>query len=424
MNPPTPSTRWALAGLSLSMLLSSLGTSIANVALPTLMDVFDATFQQVQWIVLAYLVAITSSIVGAGRLGDRMGRRRLLLAGLLVFTLASVVAGVAHALWLVIVARVAQGLGAAAMMALTVAFVSDLLPKNKTGSAMGLLGTMSAIGTVLGPALGGFLIDSLGWRAIFFTNVPLGVVAVVLAHRHLPDDRSTLAVARGCSPLMDLAMFRASPLGSSLIANLLVCMVLMATLVVGPFYLSLALRLDTSLVGLVMSIGPIGAALMGIPAGRLVDRFGARRMAQLGLGGIAIGSIVLSAMSEALGIPGYVAPIVVITVNYALFQAANNTAVMQDVGPDQRGVVSGMLNLSRNLGLIMGTSAMGTVFALASGTSDITAAPPEAIAAGMRVTFMVAAMLLAVAFVVVRKPHSSSTTTTATSKNHSGTYGR
>jgi MFS family permease len=183
------SVRWALASLSLSMLLSSLGTSIANVALPTLARAFTASFQEVQWIVLAYLLAITTLIVSVGRLGDTMGRRRLLLAGIALFTMASVLCGVAPALWMLIAARTAQGLGAAVMMALTLAFVGETVPKERTGSAMGLLGTMSAIGTALGPSLGGVLIAALGWRAIFLVKVPLGIVALLLAHRHLPAGR-------------------------------------------------------------------------------------------------------------------------------------------------------------------------------------------------------------------------------------------
>ena len=111
-----PSLRWALSSLSLSMLLSSLGTSVANVALPTLAQAFTASYQQVQWIVLAYLLAITTLIVSVGRLGDITGRRRLLLAGITLFTVASVVCGFAPTLWLLIAARAAQGLGAAVMM--------------------------------------------------------------------------------------------------------------------------------------------------------------------------------------------------------------------------------------------------------------------------------------------------------------------
>ncbi len=158
-------------------------------ALPTLAQAFNASFQEVQWIVLAYLLAITTLIVSVGRLGDIIGRRRLLLAGIFLFTVASVLCGVAPTLWLLIAARAAQGLGAAIMMALTMAFVGETVPKARTGSAMGLLGTMSAIGTALGPSLGGVLIAGLGWRAIFLVNVPLGILTFLLAHRYLPVDR-------------------------------------------------------------------------------------------------------------------------------------------------------------------------------------------------------------------------------------------
>ena len=184
------------------MLLASLGTSSANVALPTLADAFDASFPAVQWIVLAYLLAITTAIVSVGRLGDITGRRRLLVAGTALFTGASVTCGLAPGLPVLIASRAAQGLGAAIMLALTMAFVGDAVPKERTGRAMGLLGTTSAIGTALGPSLGGVLIAGPGWRAIFLVNLPLGVLAVVLARRHLPADRATLAYFLCASPAM------------------------------------------------------------------------------------------------------------------------------------------------------------------------------------------------------------------------------
>jgi len=188
--------RWAMASLSLSMLLSSLGTSIANVALPTLTQSFEASFQAVQWVVLAYLLAITSTIVGVGRLGDVIGRRRLLLVGIAVFTVASVLCSAAPDLGWLIAARALQGIGAAIMMALTMALVGEAIPKERTGSAMGLLGTMSAVGTALGPTLGGVLIAVGGWQAIFLIKLPLGVAALLLALRALPADAPSTGAPR------------------------------------------------------------------------------------------------------------------------------------------------------------------------------------------------------------------------------------
>jgi MFS family permease len=225
-----------------------------------------------------------------------------------------------------------------------------------------------------------------------------------------------LAEARVASPLIRLAMFRDPVLSASLTMSMLVSTVMMATLVVGPFYLARALGLNAAIVGLVLSVGPLVAALTGVPAGRIADRFGAQGMTIVGLAGIAAGCFTLFMLPATLGIPGYVAPIVVTTVGYALFQTANNTSVMADIRPNQRGVISGMLNLSRNLGLITGASVMGAVFALASATNDLSTASPDAVATGMRITFLVAAILIVVALALsvasralaIRKTSSSS----------------
>lgn len=447
------SQRGAMASLSLAMLLSSLGTSIANVALPTLAQSFDATFQSVQWVVLAYLLAITCTIVGVGRLGDVIGRRRLMLAGIGVFTLASVLCSVAPSLAWLIAARALQGLGAAIMMALTMALVGEAIPKERTGRAMGLLGTLSAVGTALGPTLGGLLIAAGGWQAVFLVNVPLGVVSFLLARRSLPADARPAASARppfdtpgvvvlaltlaayalamtlgkgqfgplngvlllaamaGAglfvrlesrvqAPLIRLAMFRQRVLSAGFVMSALVTTVVMATLVVGPFYLASAFALDAARVGLVMSCGPLVAALSGVPAGRLVDRLGAQRMTLAGLCMMAVGAFVLPVLSSRLAVPGYVGALAIITSGFALFQAANNTAVMTASSADQRGLVSGLLNLSRNLGLITGASFMGAVFAFGAATSDFKTLAPQAAASGLTVTFAVAGGFVVAALLV------------------------
>lgn len=455
-----------LAALSLSMLLSSLGTSIANVGLPSMAHAFHASFQGVQWIVLAYLLAITTLVVGAGRLGDVLGRRRLLLAGLTLFTIASVLCGMAVTLGQLIAARAVQGVGAAIMMALTHAIISEAVPSTRTGSAMGLLGTMSAVGTAVGPSIGGLLIAWLNWRALFLLNVPLGIAALVLAYRHLPDTSATLATAsdahgaprsgldvagttvltltlaayamavtsgRGhfglinvllllaaaagfglllyvesvaASPLIHVSMFRDRVLRSSLARNALVSTVMMSTLVVGPFYLSRSLALSATAVGFAMSVGPIVTALIGVPSGRIADRLGAPRMTLVGLAGIATGSLLLTTLPASLGLPGYLSAIAIMTASYGLFQTANNTVVMSGAGASRRGVTSGMLNLSRNLGLITGASVMGAAFALTSGSPDLTRANAIAVRTGMRGTYALAAILIVAALAIGTRDES------------------
>jgi len=186
----------------------------------------------------------------------------------------------------------------------------------------------------------------------------------------------------------------------SIVSPCLVQHFLKSCRLVGPFYLSLALGLDAAKVGLVLSAGPLVAALTAVPAGRFADRFGAQRMSVVGLIAMAAGSAMLSMIPARLGIPGFIAPIVVITGGYSLFQTANNTAIMTGILPDQRGVISGILNLSRNLGRITGASVMGAVYTLTSATSNITMARPEAVATGMRTTFAVGAVLIVVALAI------------------------
>ncbi|WP_339538746.1 MFS transporter [Pseudomonas sp. RA_15y_Pfl2_54] len=444
--PLNTQARWALSSLALSMLMPSLDTSIANAGLPTLAAAFDATFQQVQWIVLAYLLAITTLIVSVGRLGDGIGRRRLLLIGIGIFTSASLCCALAPGLGWLIGARAVQGLGAAIMFALTVALVADAVPKARAGSAMGLLGTMSATGTSLGPALGGLLMSHVGWQSIFVLNVPLGLLNAWLVYRYLPADRAagprvafdgfgtgvlvlTLAAyalamtleegtlglllislcgaglfivveMKAKAPLIRLSLFADPRLSGSLAMTLLVATVMMTTLVVGPFYLSRGLGLASTVVGLVLSVGPLSAALGGVPAGRLVDRFGARRVVPGALLGMIGGCAVLALLPMSLGVLAYVLPMTLIAGSYALFQAANNTGLMATVSQDERGVVSALLGLARNLGLITGAAAMGALFAMASGNPTL--APAAVIASGMHITFGVATVLMAMALIISR----------------------
>lgn len=444
--PLSTPARWALISLALSMLMPSLDTSIANAGLPILATAFEATFQQVQWIVLAYLLAITTLIVSVGRLGDGFGRRRLLLIGIGIFTSASLACALAPGLGWLIGARAVQGVGAAIMFALTVALVADAVPKTRAGSAMGLLATMSATGTTLGPSLGGLLMAHVGWQAIFLLNVPLGLLNAWLVYRFLPVDRAAgarmafdyvgsvvlvftlgayalamtvegfswpLLLASLCgvglfvvvemkarAPLIRLSLFSDPRLSSSLALTLLVTTVMMTTLVVGPFYLSRGLGLSSAVVGLALSVGPLLSAFGGVPAGRLVDRFGARRIVPGALFGMACGCGLLALLPMRLGLPGYLLPITLVALGYALFQAANNTGLMAGVRQEQRGVVSAMLGLARNLGLITGAAVMGAVFALAAG--DPTQAPATSIASGLHITFGVAVALMAMALIISR----------------------
>ena len=439
--------RWpSLAVLGLAMLLPSLGTSIANVALPTLAAHFDVPMAGAQWIVISYLLAMTSFIVGAGRLGDQLGKSRMLSAGIAVFAVASAAAAISPSLPFLVAARIAQGAGAAVLMALSIAMVGDIVPPHKAGTAMGWLGTISAAGTALGPSLGGLLLATVGWHAIFLLLALLGGVAWVL-QRAFPSDSvpqasvgsydgtgmvllaaslaAVSAAATLCGkvpvqlvlglavlallglagfvlhelrtsvPLVQLGLLKQPKLSSGLYSMMAISAVVMTTLVVGPFYLTEHLHLTPGQTGLVMSLGPVIAALAGAPAGKLVDSIGASRVLFIGLGTALAGSVLMGILPQRLGLTGYAASLALITLGYAVFQAANTTRLMHNVDKAHRGVTSALLGLSRNLGLISGASVMGAVYAAGPAI-----ALPWTLAtdhSGLAIVFLVAAAVVATA---------------------------
>ncbi|MEI7196543.1 MFS transporter [Pectobacterium versatile] len=385
--------------LALAILSASLGTSIANIALPTLTAVFSAPFAQVQAVVIAYLAAMALSVVIAGRLGDRYGLKPVFIAGLWLFAIASLLCAIAPQLWQLIAARALQGIGAAFLMTLGMALLRQTAGEKHVGRAMGIVGTVSALGTALGPSVGGFLLAIAGWRSLFWIQIPLVTIVLFMAFTLLPATpvKEKASLSGGLS-------LRNTTLLPNLTINAAVTAVIMTTLIVGPYYLGLGLGLKETLVGLVMAIGPAVATFSGIPSGRLVDTWGFRRALTAGLSLVVTGTFMLAILPNLLGVTGYILAIIVLTPGYQLFQAANNTATLAEVPGNQRGTVSGLLNLSRNIGLIAGASIMGQVFALGVGTEDFTHAAPASLANGMQLTFFLAGAMVLVAIAFTRLP--------------------
>ena len=387
--------RSATVALSLAMLLASLGTSIANIALPELAHAFAAPFREVQAVVVVYLAALTVAVIIAGRLGDSRGLKPMLVAGLMLFTIASALCAMAPTLWLLVAARALQGIGAAFLMTLAMALMRQTAGEAHVGRAMGLLGTVSALGTALGPTLGGVLIPFTGWQGIFWVQVPLALVTLLLVVAKLPHEPAKRRLqAPGLWSALDRSLL------PMLFANVLVAAVMMTTLVVGPFYLALAAGLGPAAVGLVMAAGPAISIVSGIPSGRLVDHWGSDRVSVVGLSLLALGAVLLAFLPGPAGVAGYLLGILALTPGYQLFQAANNTAALAKVGSEQRGTASGLLSLSRNLGLIAGASLMGAVFAWGVGTADFTQASGPAFNAGMNLTFLLAAAMMVLALAI------------------------
>jgi MFS family permease len=249
---------------------------------------------------------------------------------------------------------------------------------------------------ILGMSLGAFALATTtvgagsGWL-----NVGLAAVAALGLAAFIYVERGT------AQPLVRLELLQDRKLGTSLLSLMLVSAIMMTTLVVGPFYFAEALKLPPIQIGLVMSIGPAAAALVGLPAGQLVDALGSAKVTITGLIGVAIGAGLMTILPLMFGILGYIAGLVFITAGYGLFQAANNTAVMMDAAKEQKGLISALLGLSRNLGLITGASVMGAVYSIGyQGGSTVDHAAGSAL--GLQVSFGLATALALSALLLSR----------------------
>ncbi|WP_029059370.1 MFS transporter [Stappia stellulata] len=442
----TRSAAFVMLALAAATLTAALGISIASVLLPPLSRSYAAPLTHVQWVVLAYLASMTVAIVSAGRLGDLFGHRRVLLAGLAVFVAASFVCATAPSLAWLVFGRAIQGLGGAILLTLPMSIARDRVATARLGTSMGVIATMSAIGTALGPSLGGGLLAWGDWRMAFHVLAGAGLVTFVLVATGLAPDRirnrittrnmdvpgtfllmiavaayalatsggavglpvgptvlipcAALAIAlfiatetRVASPLVPMHLLIDRKAGTGFVMQLLVGTVMMSTLVVGPFYLAFALGLTDALVGLVMATGPAIAALAGIPAGRLTDRLGTSRVILVGLSQMVLGLIFLAFLPRFFGIGGYVAALLVLTPGFQLFLAANTTSVLLAAAPEQRGRLSGLLGLSRNLGLMTGASLMPALFVTVLGTGGAAQSSREGVAHAFSLTFTAAAGL-------------------------------
>lgn len=414
-------------GAGLAVLLASLGTSIANVALPSIAVGLATPVAQVQWVVIIYLLAVTVGSVSAGQLGDARGHAFVLRTGVVLFIAASGMAAVAPSIWVLLAARALQGAAAAVMMTLPLALLRGQAG-DRLGRIAGLIGTLSALGTAAGPSLGGLLIAGFGWRAPFFALAGLGLCALAMLGRarQEPNGKSgdlpgavVLAMAltgyalaltlrgpwslpllggtmglftlfwrvetRSLAPLIAPNMLQDQRLWRGLAISAAIAVVMMGTLIVGPFYLATALGLGPAAVGGIMSVGPVISALFGLPAGRLSDRIGAQVALRIGLGVMLIGALVLGFIP---GLGGYLGGIVLLTQGYQLVQAANTTRLLTGAATDRRGVISGLITLSRNLGLITGAAALGALY-LWIGDAELGLRACFAIAAGLMAAILV-----------------------------------
>lgn len=346
--------------LAISVFLSSVGTSLANVSLPAMAKEFELSIAQIQWVVSVYLGMVTALSIFVGYFSDRMGRRKIYLLGLGLYLIGSILAAGSISFFVLVLARAIQGIAASVLLVLPISIVADGVIDGKTGRAVGFLASMSAVGTATGPSLGGFITASWGWRYSFGFLAVIAFINLLIAIYVLPKNLSQRKMA---------SSFFLKSHGVQLFMNLVVAAIMMATLIVGPFYLSKAFQLSSSNVGLVMSVGPIVSIISGYFCGYIVDRFGSNRIIFAALIQLLIASISFIVLPELFSIAGYIVAAAFLSIGYQLFQAANSTLILKTVAPEKRTVASGLLSLTRNVGLFSGSIVMGWIFAFSSKQS-------------------------------------------------------
>ncbi|MDO8683662.1 MAG: MFS transporter [Armatimonadota bacterium] len=445
---------YAFAAAAIGVFMSTLDASIVNIGLPTFKQVFGAGLPTVQWVVMSYLLAITSVLLTLGRLGDMIGRRKVYVAGIVVFTVGSVLCGISPSIHALIVSRALQGIGASMLMAMGPAITTAAFPSSERGRALGMIGTVVAVGLTFGPAAGGYIIKYLGWRWIFFINVPVAVIGVPLIYRFLRESVvsreekfdipgaallffslscllialsygndfgwaswKTLALAAGFvtfgvlfirweqrvpNPVFHLELFRNKIFMLSSTAAYISFISLFSVAVYMPFYLMQALEFSPVTTGQILMLVPATMSFIAPLSGWLSDKFGPRVLSSIGMATMSIGLFSLSRLGVKETASDIIWRLLLAGIGSGIFQSPNTSAILGAVPRNMLGVASGMVAMMRNLGMVSGVALIGAVVSAqqAHYLSHSASASKAALVYGLQTGFLVAAGISIIGFII------------------------
>ena len=412
---------WAvLLVVSLGFFMTLLDLTIVNIAIPNMISKLHASLDDVLWVINAYALVLAVLLITAGRLGDLLGQRRMFLAGVTVFTLASVACGLSQGPGWLVAFRAVQGLGAALLMPQTLAMLTMVFPPERRGAAFGVWGAVAGVATIAGPTLGGLLVTTFDWRYIFFINLPVGVVVLILAVILVPDlrtdqrhrfDITGVLLASGallaiCFGLVEgqrydwgavvsfisiplilavgvvlLALFLWSPARKqsaeplvpfSLFRdrNYALMNFVAGTISIGilgiylPFviYLQSVLGFSALKAGLTLAPASVISMFVAPVAGRLSDRIGGKYILITGLLCFCVGMAWLALVAQpASAWYVFFAPQIVAGVGMGCTFAPMTTVAMRNINPRMAGAASGVFNTTRQVGSVIGTAGVGAL---------------------------------------------------------------
>lgn len=397
------SRKWyVMTAVGIALSLETLDTGIVNLALPTLVRTFNTDFASVQWVVLAFVLTQTALMLIMGRLGDMFGKKRIFIAGFIITGIGTLLCALAPGIGWLIAFRVIQAIGVAMALALSLGVTAEAFPPNERGMALGLVSSIVSVGIILGPLLGGLILESLSWRWIFLTSLPLCIIGLPLAIAYLPDvrpqnasrsfdyggaltffilllafllattygrtfgysDPRILALMaifvvflilflnielRNAQPVMDLRLFRDRVFATNILLRFLSFVVYVGLLLLLPFYFENVLGFTPRFSGILLTVPSIAFGIVGVLSGMLSDRFGNRPVAVAGVVLMLIGAYSISTLSETTSTWGNVLRIFPLGAGMGVFQSPNNSMIFSVAPPDRVGMVSSFVSVIRTL---------------------------------------------------------------------------
>lgn len=464
MNNPSPQSTtqkngwWILVSIGMFAFMSNLDSSIVNIAMPIMAKQLNVPMNQIEWVVSSYLIVLTSLLLLFGKLGDIYGKIKVFRIGTIVFLLGSFLSGLQINFPFLLVGRFIQGTGAAMTLSNTYGITTSTFGIKERGRAMGFVGTFVALGAIAGPGLGGLILSRLSWGYIFWVNLPIGIIAVILGAIVMPKAYQTVPgtidwqgfasfaltivgiflgvfigqeigyakpvplilfaiglVAlweffriekRAQNPLMPLSLFKIKPFTFGLGAAVLIFLSNFFTVVIIPFYLEDALKLNAGQAGALLIIFPVVMVFAGPFGGWLADHFSPARVATVGLLIVAIAQTLYIFLTLTSPIWVYVIITIIMAFGTGLFQSPNSDIVMSVVPKDSLGSAGSLNALARNVGMISGTalstSALFIAMSVKAGfhVTNYLPAQPEVFIFGMHVAFAVSLIIIIGAWIL------------------------
>jgi EmrB/QacA subfamily drug resistance transporter len=445
---PAGYRRRALAIVTLGTLAVHLDTTV-NVALPAITEALQAPISAIQWIIIGYVLTTASTLVGVGRLTDLVGRRAIWNWGLIALAVALLLDSLAESIETLVAFRMLQAIGATMIYAAGPAIITEAYPSRERGRALGVMTAGGQVGMAVGPLLGGWLVATFGWPAIFWARAPICLVIGLASFWTIRDltparpgrrfdfgGAATLGLAmvallfgisqagtlgwasplplalfataallftifirlegRLKAPMVDLALFRNRLFTAANLMNLLSNLTMFGVWLLVPYYLVRGLRLAPVVAGLVLSCVPAATSLVAPISGWLSDRIGSWSLSLGGLTLQVVALVLISRLDAESSLPQVVASMLLLGVALGLFMAPNISYIMGSVPPDQLGVASGMVTTMRSLGVVTGVALLTTVYSTRAAKYSPTAGD-EFVIPAFQDAFTFAALLCLVA---------------------------